>query len=89
MGSADVEAIGCGVFTWGLTKVAAWSTSPLGVVTSRVLEGIRTSSTSPLEVSSVCKTKMVSWSGQQNIRFQLKGVGRAVTLEASWFEEAV
>jgi hypothetical protein len=80
MGTADDEAIGCGVSAWGLAKVATWSMSPLEVVTSRVVEGIRTSSTSPLEVSSVCK-KMVSRSEQQSIRTKLGGVGEPLHLK--------
>ena len=60
--------IGCGVSAWGLAKVAAWTVSPLEVVTTRSVEGIRISSASasPLEVSLVCKEKMMSRSKHQS-----------------------
>ena len=55
MGAADEEVIGSCVPAVGLPKVATLSATLLEVARSRVVDGISISSTSPLEVSSVCK----------------------------------
>ena len=54
-GTADDEVIGSCVSAVGLAKLATLSATLLEVARSRVADGIGTSSTSPLEVSSVCK----------------------------------
>ena len=54
-GTADEEVVGSGVSAVGLVKLASLSATLLEVARSRVPDGFGTSSTSPLEVSSVCK----------------------------------
>jgi hypothetical protein len=51
-GTADVVVIG---FSVGLARLATLSAALFEVARSRVADGISTSSTSPLEVSSVYK----------------------------------
>jgi hypothetical protein len=55
MEAAGEEAIGSRVSAEGVAKVAAFSTPLFEVAKSRVVDGITTSLTSPLEVSSVCR----------------------------------
>jgi hypothetical protein len=54
-GTADDEMIGSCVSAEGLAKVASLSSATIEAAKPRVAGGIVTSSTSPLEVSSVCK----------------------------------
>jgi hypothetical protein len=53
-GAADVVIIG---FPADLARLATWSATIVEVARSSVAGGISTSSTSPLEVSLVCKRK--------------------------------
>jgi hypothetical protein len=53
MEAAGEEAIGSRVSAEGVAKVAAFSAPLFEVVKSRVVDGIITSLTSPLKVSSV------------------------------------
>jgi hypothetical protein len=54
-GTADDEIIGSRASTVGLVKLVALSAALLEVARSRVVVGITTSSTSSLDVSTVCK----------------------------------
>jgi hypothetical protein len=53
-GTADVVTID---FSVDLDRSATWAAAIVEVARSRVADGIGTSSTSPLEVSSVCRRK--------------------------------
>jgi hypothetical protein len=56
-GAADVVIIG---FSVDLARSATWSAAIVEVARSSVADGISTSSTSPLEVSLVCKRKWLA-----------------------------
>jgi hypothetical protein len=51
---ADGETIGSCVVAGGLAKLATVLSTPSGITRSRLVEGIGTSPTFPLEVSFVC-----------------------------------
>jgi hypothetical protein len=53
--STEEEVIGSGVSAVGLAKLATFSTTFTEVAKARVADGMGASSTSPLEVSSVCR----------------------------------
>jgi hypothetical protein len=74
-------------FSVGLARSATWSAAIVEVARSRVVDGIGTSSTSPLEVSLVCRRK---WLADPNDDGLARSVtGERVTFETSWLDGEV